>query len=85
MLLLFLVKSLLFCPNILLRVSINLRDKSLITKFLIGATFNFWLIKTLIKGSDYISKVPLNSSIILFYLISSISYNLRFSSINLMF
>jgi hypothetical protein len=41
MLLLFLVKSLLFCFNILLKVSISLRDKSRIIKSLIGITLNF--------------------------------------------
>jgi len=41
MLLLFLVKYLLFCLNILLKVNINLKDKSLITEFLISATFDF--------------------------------------------
>jgi hypothetical protein len=41
MLLLFLVRSLLFCLNILLGLGISLKDKSLITKSLIGATLNF--------------------------------------------
>jgi hypothetical protein len=41
MLLLFLIKSLLFCLNILLRVGVSLKDRSLIAESLIGATFNF--------------------------------------------
>jgi hypothetical protein len=41
MLLLFLVKSLLSCPNILLRAGISLGDRSLIAESLIGATPDF--------------------------------------------
>ena len=41
MLLLFLVKSLLFYSNILLRARVSLRDRSLIAKSLIGATLDF--------------------------------------------
>jgi hypothetical protein len=41
MLLLFLVKSLLFCPSILLGLGVSLRDKSLIAESLISAILNF--------------------------------------------
>jgi hypothetical protein len=40
-LLLFLVKSLLSYPNILLGVGVSLRDRSLIAESLIGATLDF--------------------------------------------